>query len=539
MPDSDTLTETRRSVDRDLRRDYRRVRRFFPGGDPREATVLLPERAGSLGQYLSAETLAAVRQYNQAHSCGDLTLRNIELLGRAEVNVVVATISPNFLTGPLRDIYKVLTCIGLAAYCRETLGLRTVPVCWLATGQPQTPHAREVRVVNAHDQVVALFYEPEAALTPMPVGDVPLEPQVDFQLRLLGNDTASSDFKRYLTDMLVRTRERSGTLGEWSARLLHALFHIYGLVVIDENEAFASRQAARCLTEPHAWGTRPARTIAATAAELAEQQYPPDPVTSAETLPFALWDAEGLEEWTHREGRFESSHGRTLDADAMREHVARRHTDVRLANWIRPVVQASWLPVLATVVDGPEARMHAQIADLYEAARLPAPMVFPRARVALMERHIQRVLEKYHLALTDFVQSRKVLTDRALAADVPRPVIAACDRKLDVIQAVLDELREEVADSNPEFTERLDRIKRDLGVNMEELRRELLDAKTESPYIVSASLERARAHLFPEGRPQEQVLNIFPYLFTHGIQLVSRLSTEIDVFKFDVQVVQI
>ncbi len=538
MPDTGTLTGAGRSIDGDLRRDFASIRRYFAGGDPRQATVVLPDLAGSLRPFLSEETRAGIREHNHACSCGDVALGNIAMLDHQDVTVVVTTIEPGLLTGPLQDLYKVLTCVRLAAYCRETLGLRTVPVCWLATGTLQTSRAREVRVVNADDRLVALTYEPTALPPHTPIGAVPLEEHLDFQLRLLSRDTANSDYKRYLIDMLVNTRERSATLGEWTARLLHGLFHIYGLIVLDERQPYATAQAARCLTEPHAWGARPARVVGEMAATLAEQEYAAAGPKAGAT-PFAFRDADGLEAWTEEDGRFVSTRGRSMSADPMRKEVARRHADLQVADWMRPLVQASWLPVLTAVVAPAETRLYATLGDLYEQGRLPMPMVFPYARLVLVERHIQQVLNKYGVELSDFVHARKVLTDRTLAKDLPRPVIAATDRKQDVLQAVLDELREEVAHSNPELTDRLDRIKRDLGVSLEDLRRELIDAKTESPYVVSAHLERARAHLFPEGKPQERVLNIFPYLFAHGIQLISRLSTDLDLFDFDVQVVKL
>lgn len=539
VADSGTLTRARRSVDRDLRHDFGRVRRYFAGGDPRSATVALPELAGNLRRFISDETVSGIRDHNDACSCGDVTLGNIGMLDHHDISVVLTTLEPTLLTGPMQDIYKIITCIRLSAYCRETLGLRTVPVCWLATGRTQTRRAREVRIVNGEDRVVSLAYEPEDLPAHTPVGAVPLNALTDFQLRLLAGDTPNSEYKRYLIELLLNTRERSATLGEWTARLLHALFHIYGLIVLDESQPYATAQTARCLTEPFAWGARPGRLVRETATALAEEEYTGDAPAKAEQAPFAFRDERGRETWRVQDDRFTSSRGRTLEDDPMRAEIANRHAELHAADWMRPMVQASWLPVVASVVSAPEARQHALLADVYEAARFTMPMVFPRARMALVERHVDRILTRYGVDMFDFTATRKVLTDQTLAKDIPRPVIASCDRKLDVIQAVLDELRDEVAQSNPELAERLDRIKRDLGIGLEDLRRALIDAKSESPIVVSANLERARAHLFPEGKTQERVLNIFPFLFVHGIQLVSRLSTEIDLFDFDMQVVRL
>ena len=319
MSEPHPALEPLRSIDRDFRRDFSRLRRFFPGGDPRDATVVLPERTEGLHRYLSEEALTALREQNDAHSCGDVTLGNIDMLDHADVAVILATHRPSFLTGSLQVIYKALTCVQLSAYCRETLGLRTVPVFWLATGAAQAHRAHDVRFVNTEDRVVALNYEPARFHAHGPVGEVPLEEQVDFLLRLLARDTSNTDNKRYLTDLLLSTRERSGTLGEWTARLLHALFHIYGLVVVDETQPYVTAQTVRCLSEPYAWGTRPGRLIAAAAAELREAEYGGTLDVDTSRAPFAFFGSDGLQHWSVAGQHFTGPEGRTLDTDAMRE----------------------------------------------------------------------------------------------------------------------------------------------------------------------------------------------------------------------------
>ncbi|MCK5557128.1 MAG: bacillithiol biosynthesis BshC, partial [Candidatus Hydrogenedentes bacterium] len=48
-----------------------------------------------------------------------------------------------------------------------------------------------------------------------------------------------------------------------------------------------------------------------------------------------------------------------------------------------------------------------------------------------------------------------------------------------------------------------------------------------------------RANLFPLGKPQERVLNIFPYLMESGLELIPRLLRDVDVERTDYQIVTI
>jgi uncharacterized protein YllA (UPF0747 family) len=44
-----------------------------------------------------------------------------------------------------------------------------------------------------------------------------------------------------------------------------------------------------------------------------------------------------------------------------------------------------------------------------------------------------------------------------------------------------------------------------------------------------AQLEKARLHLFPDGKPQERVLNVFYYLFRYGDSFLEGVAEEFDV----------
>ena len=57
--------------------------------------------------------------------------------------------------------------------------------------------------------------------------------------------------------------------------------------------------------------------------------------------------------------------------------------------------------------------------------------------------------------------------------------------------------------------------------------------------VCTSNLERIRAHVFPEGKPQERMLNVFPFLFVHGLELLSRIAADMEIFDFDVQTIRL
>lgn len=121
----------------------------------------------------------------------------------------------------------------------------------------------------------------------------------------------------------------------------------------------------------------------------------------------------------------------------------------------------------------------------------------------------------------------------------PRPIVRSCDRKLDVMQMVLDELRREVTEIEPTLVEPIDKLKRKIGYEMDKLREKLVQSQQTDIDVVEQQVDRLRANLFPEGKEQERVFNIFPYLFTYGIQLIPMLEKMVDIMNFERQVLHV
>ncbi len=115
----------------------------------------------------------------------------------------------------------------------------------------------------------------------------------------------------------------------------------------------------------------------------------------------------------------------------------------------------------------------------------------------------------------------------------------SCDRKLDGIQMALDEFRREVGEVEPTLVEPIDKLKRKIGHEMDKLRDRLAQAQAGDAEVVEKQIMKLKAHLFPEGKEQERMFNIYPYLFAHGIQMISMLEAEFDIMSFERQTIYV
>ena len=193
-----------------------------------------------------------------------------------------------------------------------------------------------------------------------------------------------------------------------------------------------------------------------------------------------------------------------------------------------------WFFIVASVVaNGYYYRLLPLVFDLV------MPVVYPRCQAILVETKMAKIIEKYGLHIEDTRKSRKELLQKMTSQSAPRPIVESCDRKLDVMQMVLDEFRREVGEVEPTLVEPVDKLKRKIGYEMDKLREKLVQAQQSDFDVDEQQVSKLRAHLFPEGKEQERVFNIYPYLFAYGIQLIPMLEKKLDIFSFERQTIYV
>jgi uncharacterized protein YllA (UPF0747 family) len=107
------------------------------------------------------------------------------------------------------------------------------------------------------------------------------------------------------------------------------------------------------------------------------------------------------------------------------------------------------------------------------------------------------------------------------------------------MQMVLDEFRHEVSDVEPTLVEPVDKLKRKIGYEMDKLRDKLIQTQRDDMGVIEQQVNKLKNHLFPEGKEQERLLNIYPYLCAHGIQLIPMLERKLDIFSFERQAIHV
>lgn len=516
--------------------------RFF-AHDFRDPAALraAAERAASLSR--DRETLADVLAEQNARwgNEGEAVRANVEALRDVGSAAVVTGQQLGLFGGPLYTAYKAATAVRLARQMTEDTGRPAVPVFWLAGEDHDFEEVRATVVLSGRGPV-------RIALPPAddrtPVGRRVLGPEVETALTDLQKALRPTAFTPDLLAALRRSYRPGATMRDAFASWMAHLFAGSGLVFVSPDDARLKRLVAPVFRgEIERPGEALARLTDASEA-LVEAGFH----RQVTPLPGNLFLMEP-------EGRF------TLDPENggfTLRGLGRRYTKEDLLALLaaeperfspnvvlRPVVEDRLLPTAAYVAGPGEASYYAQLRGVYDAFGVPMPVVYPRASVTLVEPAVQRVLERYGLAVPDLdpgpdpAASLEAL-HRRLALDLSEhDVEAAFAEARRRTEEAVDALKPLAVEADPTLERSAEATRAALRNTLGKLETRVVRAEKRNHALVRERLERARAALYPVGKPQERVLSALSFLNTYGPALVAEWLDSLDLNTAAHQVLEV
>jgi uncharacterized protein YllA (UPF0747 family) len=421
--------------------------------------------------------------------------------------VVTTGQQPGLFGGPIYTWSKAMSAIALADALEKATGIPTIPVFWAATDDADFAEAASTTVARSGGlDVLRATIAPRAG-TPM-------------SLAALGD----------LTDAMRRLRDASGSAAD--PRPLDAVRAAYGSADRPHGDAFvallrdmlaplgvpvldASHAAVRAESEPtiraaldHAADAE--RALSARAAHIRALGHEPQ-VDDVPGLALAFVRENGTKR-------------RLTVAEAS---AARGHLTPNVL--LRPIVEHALLPTVAYLAGPGELAYFAQVGAVADALGVAMPLALSRWSCTLIEPHVQALLDRLHVELSELEQPD------ALEGRIARAAMS------DASARALSHLREEIArvpaalgpESGPlgldaavtgavqALAHRVDRLERRLVAGVK--RRETAQMR---------DVATLRAALRPRGGRQERALNLIPMLARNGSALLDEMRHAARVHAF-------
>jgi bacillithiol biosynthesis cysteine-adding enzyme BshC len=453
----------------------------------------------------------------------------LERLRDPSTVVVTTGQQPGLFTGPMYTVHKALSAAALARRLERRWGRPVVPVFWSAGDDHDWTEARHATWLGADGALHAgaLPALPADAPTP-PLYRVVLDGAIEPLATRIRADLGPAEFHAETADWLARHFVPGATFAGAYGAALAELLAPAGVLVLDSTHPAVKRAAVPVLATAIAEASDLDAVLAERAAELADAGAPDPGVAVGDGATLVMLEgALGRDRLVaDADGRLTTR--RSGERFAVRELLGLLEADPTRfsANvLLRPVVESAILPTVAYVAGPGELRYLPLAAPLYERLGVPRQLPVPRWSGVVLERRVERTLEKFGLGLDDVLSAGASLESRAAREMLPRDAIASLARIGESLEREYAALAAAADGIDPTLRRTMERLRNESLVRAREAERRLVRQLRKRRAVELEQFSRAAAALRPHGQPQERILTAATYLARHGRGLLEAIST--------------
>jgi uncharacterized protein YllA (UPF0747 family) len=195
---------------------------------------------------------------------------------------------------------------------------------------------------------------------------------------------------------------------------------------------------------------------------------------------------------------------------------------------LRPVIESALLPTIAYVGGPAEISYFAQIGCLFTAHDIAPPVVFPRFSVTIVESKVRKVLDKFGMEVSAFQRPFHEVATDLVRDEMPGDVTTALAQLRDELRGGYDRLANAAQAIDPTLRGWLDGM-RNAGLGqVETAEKKIASHLKKKSEVELEQLRKAAANLYPDGSPQERVLNALPFLARYGTELLVELLAALE-----------
>jgi bacillithiol biosynthesis cysteine-adding enzyme BshC len=406
----------------------------------------------------------------------------------------------------------------LAKWLTEN-GIPTVPVFWLATEDHDFAEVNHAFVFGASNRPIKL--EMKRSASAQPVGGVVLS---DPPVRELRAAMQGLPFSDEVADLVEETYRPGSTMGKAFGELLRQLLRDYDVLQVDPMlPAFRTlagptiRAAVESAPELNA-------AILERNRELAAAGYHTQVHVEEQTSLFFLLE-NGKRLTLRRNGEEYILNGRRMSTEELAAHPESLSPNALL----RPVVQDSMLPTVATIGGPAELAYLAQSEVLYKALLGRMPVAMPRSGFTIFDSHSYKLMDRYGLSLQDFFHGEEKLREHIAAKLVPPALTSTIQQTTASVKSAVDRLGRDLVTFDPTLAQALERSSKKIQYQLAKIERKTGREALRRDQRAAAEAASLYGLFYPEHNLQERVYSILPFLAKHGLDLIGHIYDNIQL----------
>ncbi|MBX2820303.1 MAG: bacillithiol biosynthesis cysteine-adding enzyme BshC [Rhodothermaceae bacterium] len=499
----------------------------FFSGDHRNISAFEAQTQRTLDISRDRNAVADVLlKQNTRWGLDDAVRNNIERLRSNESVVVITGQQLGLFLSPLYIPYKTLTTIRLAAELSDSLQRPVVPVFWLHGEDHDFEETAPFTLINEHHELTSIRYQP-VSNSQGPVGRMQFEHSIEELIQSLKAHLPQTPNKNQVLDFLQHHFTQDMPLLDAFAFLLKRIFKDSGLVLFSPDDATIKQLCKPLYRQEIQDPLRLTQAVESTSERLAQSYY-----KQVQTNPINLFlmDDEHRQSITLQEDRFKiKGHSHSYSSDELLTRLDQHPEQFSPNVILRPITQDFIFPSIAYIAGPGEIAYFAQCKEAYEAAGIPMPIIYPRASITLIEPNINRVLDRYPYAFSEYNEHPLKLFRQYAINQLPIDLETAVDESIDRVNEALHALRDTTMNVHPTLHTSAESTKVRFSKELLKYKEQVIKAQKRNEFEHKAHLHKAATHLFPNQKLQERVLSPLHFLNLYGLDFFNSLMDEISL----------
>ena len=466
-------------------------------------------------------------KYNTQLHAGEYTLRNIEALADENTYVVIGGQQAGLLTGPLYTVHKIISILQLAKEKEASLGVRVVPVFWIAGEDHDIDEINHTFVTKNKKIKKMIFHDRHPKKVSASESDLSIEDcrkWIDEIFKTYPETNFTKDVLQFVENALQKSR----TYVDFFAHLIMKLFTDTGLILVDSHHPALRKLEVSFFKQIISQYKAVQEALHSQQQIIREQGYKPIIETKSNAIHVFMQIDEERVLLEEKNGKFVGQDGTySFSYEELIGEMERNPE--RFSNNVvtRPLMQEYIFPTLAFIGGPGEIAYWSELQQVFHVFGFQMPPVVPRLTISYMERNIITDLYDLHLQESDpFVKDIGEIRENWLSNQIEEPIE---EQFLEAKKRMM-----EIHTSLQQFVKRIDPGLNDFAGENErkikeqiELLERMLKRNVEKKHEVELNkFRRLQFALRPLGAPQERVWNICYYLNRFGLDFVQRVMEQ-------------
>jgi len=424
--------------------------------------------------------------------------------------------------GPLYTLLKAVTAIRLARKVSARYGIAAIPVFWVEAEDHDWEEVRTARVLDTELALHEISLDALEGAGERPVASLVLDDGIGDALGTLEQVLPPTEFTAELLTRL-RSHYRPGQrMGTAFASWLDDLLGRYGLVVFEAADPAAKPLVTSLFTKELDAPCRTTHFAKATGDTMRALGHEPQVEPGDDSV--ALFYMGGGDRVSIKRRDEAYTMGAATRPLAEVQLEATEHPERFSPNvLLRPVVQDKLFPTVCYVAGPSELAYQAQLGAIYKDFGVEMPLLYPRANATLLDSAAVRFLEKYQLPLESLQPHDEAALNRLLQDQLPPGLEDGFVSTTDEIRARVDALKAAIATVDPTLTGAAETTIDRMQETLKHLHTKVIHASKRKDDTLRRQFTRTQGLAFPEGHPQERIVDLAFFVNRYGQALCDRL----------------